>query len=257
VSNLTFTSSDDEYFGHAPSTDNESTTSQAYEELLVSKDEAEEQVRNDFINGIMFRKSDKNATAAGDNYCGEMSDLDSECLEDQPEQDSDKWTGLHWDTSYNVNDSPTIFPRVKAQYKYLFKAPIDSFFALVPYIFCEIFCEEINQYAKYYLNRKQGRQICGYIWKAVTINELFTYFGVLVFSMLYPLCCIHKLEKEYVPLSRLTLGLPIWVLACLLRSIPCCTLIITMMKRVLPRTPCTKFAHYYELSRKHKYDLLH
>jgi len=99
-------------------------------------------------------------------------------------------TGLHWDTLYKINESSTSFPRrgcaVHTQYEYLFKTPIDSFFALVPYIFWEIFCDEINRYARDYLQRKQRWQICGYNLKSVTINELLTYFGILVFSMLYP-----------------------------------------------------------------------
>ncbi len=71
-------------------------------------------------------------------------------------------------------------------YGYLFKTPIDSFFTLIPYIFWEIFCEEINWYATEYLKKKNTRQICRYIWKEVTINKLLTYFGILIYSILYP-----------------------------------------------------------------------
>jgi hypothetical protein len=63
---------------------------------------------------------------------------------------------------------------------------IDFFFALVPYIYIYILSDEINHYARDYLQRKQHRQIWGYIWKLVTINKLMTYFGNLVFSMLFP-----------------------------------------------------------------------
>jgi hypothetical protein len=63
------------------------------------------------------------------------------------------------------------------------------FLHLSPYIFCEIFCNKINRYARDYLQSKQRRQICGYIWKSVTINELLTYLEILVFSMLYPQTC--------------------------------------------------------------------
>jgi len=75
---------------------------------------------------------------------------------------------------------------VKLQYEALFKTPIDSFFALIPYIFWEVFCEEFNCHAKDYLHRKQCRKFFGYTRKALTINELLTYFGVIVFSMLHP-----------------------------------------------------------------------
>jgi hypothetical protein len=75
---------------------------------------------------------------------------------------------------------------VQQCYGYLFKMHIDSFFALIPYIFWEMFCEEINRYATEYLKKKNTQQICGYIWKEVTINELLTYFGILIYSMLYP-----------------------------------------------------------------------
>jgi hypothetical protein len=75
---------------------------------------------------------------------------------------------------------------VQQHYGYLFKTPINSFFALIPYIFWEIFCEEINRYATEYLKKKNTWQICGYIWKEVTINELLTYYGILISFMLYP-----------------------------------------------------------------------
>jgi hypothetical protein len=98
--------------------------------------------------------------------------------------------GLHWDTSFKIGEppagrKPTKGCSAKTQYQYLFKSPIDSFFA-IPYIFWEIFCEEINRYARNYLKKKNTRQLCGYVWKPVTINELLTYFGMLVFLMLYP-----------------------------------------------------------------------
>jgi hypothetical protein len=98
---------------------------------------------------------------------------------------------LHWDTSAKISRSPDIKKptrgcSVKEQYHYLFKSPIDSFFALIPSIFWEVFCEEINRYASECLKRKSTRQISGYIWKAVTLNEILTYFAILIFSMLYP-----------------------------------------------------------------------
>jgi hypothetical protein len=53
--------------------------------------------------------------------------------------------GLHWDTSFKIDElpagrKPTKGCSVKTQYQYLFKSPIDSFFAIIPYIFWEIFC---------------------------------------------------------------------------------------------------------------------
>jgi len=56
--------------------------------------------------------------------------------------------GLHWDTSAEILSHPDIKKptkgsTVKQQLHYLFKSPIDSFFALIPYIFGEIFYNEI------------------------------------------------------------------------------------------------------------------
>jgi hypothetical protein len=99
--------------------------------------------------------------------------------------------GLYWDTTFKIHDlpagrEPTKGCFVNAQYKYLFKTPIDSFFAVIPYIFEQIFCNKINRYASDYSKKENTRQICGYVQKPVTINELLTYFGMLVFSILYP-----------------------------------------------------------------------
>jgi len=121
--------------------------------------------------------------------------------------------GLYWDTTFKIHDlpagrEPTKGCFVNAQYKYLFKTPIDSFFAVIPYIFGEIFCNEINRYASDYSKKENTRQICGYVQKPVTINELLTYFGMLVFP-----CYIHKQDIEYIlrgKINKLILRHHIW-----------------------------------------------
>jgi hypothetical protein len=63
---------------------------------------------------------------------------------------------------------------VHEDYKNLFTSPISSL------------SEEVNQYANDYTRNKKKKYICIYRWRPVTIDDMFTYFGVLLFSMLYP-----------------------------------------------------------------------
>jgi hypothetical protein len=46
--------------------------------------------------------------------------------------------------------------------------------------------EEVNRYANDYTRNKKKKYICRYRWRPVTVDEMLTYFGVLLFSMLYP-----------------------------------------------------------------------
>jgi hypothetical protein len=102
-------------------------------------------------------------------------DDESKLLNDAPDSapgTTKPLIGLHWDTTFKINEPPSIKKptkpcSVQQHCVYLFKTPIDSFFALIPCVFWEIFCEEINRYATEYLKKKNTWQICGYIWKGV------------------------------------------------------------------------------------------
>jgi hypothetical protein len=53
--------------------------------------------------------------------------------------------------------------------------------------FWEIIKVEVNRYAEQKLRNKQGKKlISGYKWKPVTLSNIMTYFGILIYGMLYP-----------------------------------------------------------------------
>ena len=183
VSSLNANFSDDEFVGIAPESDDEDGSNN--EKVASSSDEEASPMDEDIVEWLTF----------GENECGQYDDTSETVQGNNNMVVDDSQTGpllgLHWDTTAKVSNPPDIRRAtkgcgVKPQYNYLFKTPIDSFFAVIPYIFWEIFCDEINRYAGAYLKKKNTRQICGYIWKPVSINELLTYFGILIFSMLYP-----------------------------------------------------------------------
>jgi hypothetical protein len=60
-------------------------------------------------------------------------------------------------------------------------------------LFWDIIVNEINRYAAQKIkkrleagNTKRPRLLCGYKWKDVTRQEIMTYFGILMYAMLYP-----------------------------------------------------------------------
>ena len=185
VSMLNANYSDDDLAGSAPASDEDGINDTELDEASSGSDAENGE---DIVDWITF------ADMEGRNYDEPILDIDNNEALNKTQQSTESIEpriGLHWDTSAKISSSPDIKKptegcSVKQQYSYLFKTPIDSFFALIPYIFWEIVCEEVNRYASEYLSRKNTRQICGYIWKAVTINEILTYFGILMFSMLYP-----------------------------------------------------------------------
>jgi hypothetical protein len=58
--------------------------------------------------------------------------------------------------------------------------------AIFPICFWEIITIEINHYANQKLQSKKGKKlIAGYKWKPVTLPNVMTYFGILIYGMLY------------------------------------------------------------------------
>jgi len=72
------------------------------------------------------------------------------------------------------------------EYAHLFHAPIDAVFDILPYRFWEVMASEINRYAEQFLRMRNRTKISGYQWNLVSIKEVITYFGLLIFAMLYP-----------------------------------------------------------------------
>jgi hypothetical protein len=59
---------------------------------------------------------------------------------------------LHWEIGTEVNAGPDdkkqhMVTKIKDGYKHLFTTPVDAMFALMPYVFWELMCHEINYYA--------------------------------------------------------------------------------------------------------------
>jgi hypothetical protein len=61
-------------------------------------------------------------------------------------------------------------------------------FAVMPYAFWELMVLEINRYASQRMDKtnKKCIYILGKKWKPVTVGKMITYFGLLMYFMLYP-----------------------------------------------------------------------
>jgi hypothetical protein len=76
---------------------------------------------------------------------------------------------------------------IKSGCEHLFKTPINSTLAIFPLHFWEIIKVEVNRHAEQKLRNKQGKKlIAGYKWKPVTLSNIMTYFGILIYGMLSP-----------------------------------------------------------------------
>jgi hypothetical protein len=98
---------------------------------------------------------------------------------------------LHWENGREIEEEPAekmkeLPSSVKPEYAHLFCEPIDAVFAILPYIFWELMASEINRYAQQFLTTRNRTKISGYQWSLVTVTEVITYFGLLIFAMLYP-----------------------------------------------------------------------
>ncbi len=84
-----------------------------------------------------------------------------------------------------MDEQPTL---LKDEYKHLFKTPIDAMFAVMPYAFWELMVLEINCYASQRMEKSNKKYIyiLGKKWKPVTVGKMITYFGMLIYFMLYP-----------------------------------------------------------------------
>ncbi len=117
---------------------------------------------------------------------------DANDMQEESQLDADPiFSGLQWELGSSINeppdnkmdDSPAT---MKEEYKHLFKSPIDSVFAVLPYAFWDLMVMEINRYAGQYLENKRRKYIFGKKWMPVTVTDIITYFGMLIYFMLYP-----------------------------------------------------------------------
>jgi len=100
-------------------------------------------------------------------------------------------TLLHWENGTSIDTEPAkkmaeTPSTVNPEFQHLFGSPIDAVFAMLPYLFREIMAFEINKYAKQVLDNSDKNKIAGYQRKAVSVGEVITYFGILIFAVLYP-----------------------------------------------------------------------
>ena len=99
--------------------------------------------------------------------------------------------GLHWEVGTEIKEALAdkrehMATKIKDGYKHLFSTPVDAMFALLPYIFWQLICHEINRYAKQYMDRKKKKYINAYKWKPTSVQEILTFFGILINAMLFP-----------------------------------------------------------------------
>jgi hypothetical protein len=111
---------------------------------------------------------------------------------------SDAFDGLHWEYNgviHNVSERKmkNKSTSVKADCHHFFQSPVSSMMAIFPLVFWNIIVREIDRYATRKIKRqveqkvtKRPRLICGYKWQDVTLQEVVTYFGLLMYGMLFP-----------------------------------------------------------------------
>ncbi len=101
--------------------------------------------------------------------------------------------GLHWEFNGSIENKPhnkMLFTptKLKPGSDRLFCTPIDSVMAIFPLPFWEVIVTEVNHYAEQKLTVKKERKclIAGYKWRPIILKEIMTYFGILIYGMLYP-----------------------------------------------------------------------
>ncbi len=106
--------------------------------------------------------------------------------------------GLHWEFHGKTHQlSPGMMApqntHIKPGKQSLFKSPLSLMMTIFPLLFWDKIVQEINRYATQKIQHRVGwknirrpRVISGYKWQDVTWAEIMTYFGILMYSMLYP-----------------------------------------------------------------------
>jgi hypothetical protein len=118
---------------------------------------------------------------------------DTNFEEDSDDHDIVPEIGMHWEFDGTITQEPNMKMPMKATtvkpgLETHFKCPIDAYMAVLPLELWEVVVQEVNRYAEQQLaEKKQKRRlISGLKWMQVTVNDIMTYFGILIYSMLYP-----------------------------------------------------------------------
>jgi len=127
------------------------------------------------------------------NMSGILPPWNGEVLEQELQQEIGNTAGLHWECNTSIGNEPNNKPRprgasVKASCAELFDTPMNSVMAIFPAEFWTTIVQEVNRYAHQTL-RKQGRRprlVRGYKWRDVSMPEILTFMGMLMYGMLYP-----------------------------------------------------------------------
>ncbi len=163
------TASDDDSIGEAPISDSD--------ECEESEDDS---VCDDVIEWLIF----------GCECCIETS-VAEVTDESTASVDVSSFDGLYWEHGTEILKEPMDKKRentskIKEGYSHLFQTPIDATFAILPYSFWELMCHEMNRYAMQHMRIKNKKYIVGYKWQPVTVQDMLTFFGILMHYMLFP-----------------------------------------------------------------------
>jgi len=126
------------------------------------------------------------------NMSGILPPWNGEVIEQELRQEIGNTTGLHWEYNTSIDKEPNNKPRprgasLKASCAELFDTPMNSVMAIFPAEFWTTIVQEVNRYAHQTLC-KQGRRpqlVRGYKWRDVTLLEILTFMGILIYGMLY------------------------------------------------------------------------
>jgi hypothetical protein len=107
---------------------------------------------------------------------------------------------FHWEIGTELNEGPQdkkqhMETKIKDGYKHHFITPVDAMFALMPYVFWELMCHEINWYAIQYMEAKELRYINACKRKPTSVQEILTFFGILINAMLFPTTGRHMRDS--------------------------------------------------------------
>ena len=166
------TASDDDSIGEAPISDSD--------ECEESEDES---LCDDVTEWLIFGPE-----STIDTSVAEVAEVTDESI---ASVDGCSFDGLHWEHGTEIHEEPVdkmreTTTKIKEGYSHLFQTPIDATFAILPYSFWELMCHEMNRYATQSIAMKNKKYIMGYKWQPVTVQDMLTFFGILMHYMLFP-----------------------------------------------------------------------
>jgi hypothetical protein len=87
-----------------------------------------------------------------------------------------------------ANKMPFTATKMKPGADRFFRIPVDFLLSIFPIPFWEIIVTEANRYVDQKLKRSSKRNglIAGYKWRPLVLQEIMTFFGILIYGMLFP-----------------------------------------------------------------------